>query len=209
MVVLLTGCAVPAMAEVYVRHAAPEVRYRTFDPAKPPPDFPKQVSGEAAVTVCSFPFYAEPRFDVISRQRTADGNWNATIACTGVSVYVRLNVVIWTPKNAAAKLKAHEEGHRKLDEMMYKKLAEPAARAAGEEMDGHQFTGQGATALKAENDAVQSMFQQAGHDYLAQASDPNDKVNESYDRITHHGTNNVLEAEAIKQALEQSDQKHP
>lgn len=209
MIAMLMGGVAQAMAEVYVRHAAPEVRYRTFDPAKPPSNFPKQVSREGAVTVCSFPFYAEPRYDVISRQRDADGNWTATIACSGVSIYVRLDIVIWTPKNVSAKLKAHEEGHRKLDELMYKRLAEPAARAAGDDMDGHQFTGQGATASKAEKDAVQSMFQQAGRDYLARSSDLNDKVNETYDQITHHGTNNVPEADAMKQALDQFDRDHP
>lgn len=161
------------------------------------------------MTACSSGFSAEPRYDVISRQRGPGGNWTATIACTGVSVYVRLTLIIWTPKGVSAKLKAHEEGHRKLDELMYKKLAEPAARAAGEEMDGHQFTGQGATAAKADADAVRSMFQQAGRDYLAQASAPNDKVNEIYDQITRHGSNDVPEADAIKQALEQFERDHP
>jgi hypothetical protein len=200
--------AMTARADVSVRVALPGVHYRTFDPAKPPAEMPPLASREGAVTACSFGFSAEPHYDVITRWRGADGNWTATIAVTGVSVYVRLTVIVWTPKGVSAKLKAHEEGHRTLDEMMYKKLAEPAARAAGAEMDGYQFTGQGTTAAKAEADALRTMFKQAGHDYLAQCSDLNDQVNAAYDTLTRHGTSPISEADAIKQAVEQFERDH-
>jgi hypothetical protein len=170
---------------------------------------PHLTGGEEAVTVCGFEFSAEPQYEMASRQRGADGNWTVEIAVNSVGVSVHQSIVIWTPKGVSAKLKAHEEGHRKLDEMIYKKLAENAARAAGADMDGHRFTGAGATVAAATNDAVQKMFQQAGADYLAQTATVNNEINTAYDSITRHGTNDVPEAEAIKQALERYDQNHP
>lgn len=198
-----------ALADVSVRVSATTVKYRAFDPAKPPAEMPHLTHGEEAVTVCGFEFSAEPQYEVASRQRGADGNWTVEIAVNGVGVYVRQSIVIWTPKGVSAKLKAHEEGHRKLDEMTYKKLAENAARAAGADMDGHRFTGEGATVAAATNDAVQRMFKQAGADYLAQTATVNNEINDTYDSITRHGTNDVPEAEAIKQAIERYDHNHP
>ena len=198
-----------AAAGVSVRRAEPSVKYRTFDPARPPADMPRFSPNEAAVTVCGFGFSAEPQYDVLSRQRGADGNWTVTVAVTNVSVFVRLTIVVWTPKGVSDKLKAHEEGHRKLDEMMYKRLADPAAQSAGEEMDGHQFTGTGATAAAAEADAIKGMFRQAGRDYLAASADINERVNADYDAITRHGTDPIPEADAIKQALDHYERDHP
>lgn len=202
----LCGCALGGIA---VRKAAPSVHHQTFDPNKPPANMPKLAPPEAAVTVCSFGFSAEPSYDVVRRQREADGTFTAVISVNDVAVYVRLNIIIWTPKDASEKLKAHEEGHRKLDEMMYQKLAEDAARAAGAEMDGHQFTGHGKSEGRAVSDAVTSMFQQAGHDYLAQSSAINDQVNQAYDAITEHGSNDISVEQAIRQALEREGKGSP
>jgi hypothetical protein len=208
-IILISCLSTPSQAEVLVRKSAPTVNYRTFDPDKPPAEMPKLNPAEIAVTVCGFGFTADPHYEIVGRQRGADGTWTAEIVGTGVIVYVRLSVVIWTPKGVTAKLKAHEEGHRKLDEMMYKKLAEPAAKAAGAEMDGHRFTGQGATANKAVTNAVQNMFQQAGQGYMKHTSAVNEEINLTYDAITRHGTNDIPEAEAMKQALERYEHDHP
>ena len=198
-----------ATAEVLVRDSAATVHYQTFDPAKPPANMPRLTPPEAAVTVCGFGFSAEPHYNVISRGRGADGNWTATIGVTGVAVYVRLNLVVWLPKDASPKLKAHEEGHRKLDEMIYKKLADQAAHAAGAQMNGNTFTGAGPTAAKAEADAVRKMFQQVGNDYLAHTAAINEQINLLYDEITRHGTDPISEADAMKQAIDQYDRQHP
>jgi hypothetical protein len=197
-----------ALADVSVRVSATTVKYRVFDPAKPPAEMPHLSRGEAAVTVCGFEFLVEPQYEVVGQHRGADGNWTVEIAVHGVGVSVRQSIVIWTPKGVTAKLKAHEEGHRRLDEMMYKRLAQSAARAAGDEMDGHHFTGEGSSVAAAVNIAVQTMFQHAGADYLAQTAKPNDEINATYDSITAHGTNNIPEDQAIQQALERYDQDH-
>jgi len=198
-----------APAAISVKRATPTIQHKTFDPDKPPKDMPRLNEHEAAVTVCGFGFSAEPHYEIVSRERGADGNYSAVIAVSGVSVYVRMSIVIWTPKGVTDKLKAHEEGHRKLDELMYKKLAENAARAAGEEMDGHRFTGEGPTAAKAATNALQNMFQQAGRNYMAQTAALNEEVNNTYDALTQHGANEVTEADAMKQALEKYDHDHP
>lgn len=197
-----------APAAVYVEKSATTVRYKVFDPAKPPADMPRLNPPEAAVTVCEFGLKFDPRGDVVSRERGPDGSWSVVIAVSAVSIYPRQNVVIWTPKGVSDKLKAHEEGHRKLDEMMYKKLAENGARAAGAEIDGHRFTGLGSTVARATADARQNMIQQLWRVYLAQTAAVNDEINNTYDAITQHGTNDIPEAQAIKQALERYDQDH-
>ena len=208
LVAILIFASLPASAAVSVRKSPPAVHYRTFDPAKPPAEIATNVPSEGAVTVCGFGFSAEPRYDVVSRERGADGNWSAVVSVSSVAVYVRLSVVVWTPKGVSPKLKAHEEGHRRLDEMMYKKLADDAAQAAGAAMDGHQFTGSGTTAAKAEANAIQTMFQQAGRNYLVQTSAINEEINRNYDSITSHGTNDILEAEAMKQAVARYENDH-
>jgi hypothetical protein len=198
-----------ALAEVSVRKSPPAIQYKTFDPAKPPAELPHLAPPEVAVTVCGFGFSAQPTYEVVSRQRGADGNWTAVVAINGVAIYVRLSVVVWTPKGVSNKVKAHEEGHRKLDEMMYKKLAENAARAAGAAMDGQRFSGLGPTAEKAVANAIQAMFQQAGHDYLARTAAVNEEINVDYDAITQHGTNDVPESEAMTRAVTQYEHEHP
>ena len=208
--IVVIFCLSPlAPAGVVVQKSTPTSRYNVFDPDKPPREMPHLTPPEAAVTVCGFGFSADPRYDIVSRERGADGNWTAAIVGNGAIVYVRLSVVIRTPKGVSAKLKAHEEGHRKLDEMIYKKLAEDAALAAGAEMDGHRFTGEGPTAARAVANAVRNMFQQAGQVYLAQTAAVNNEINATYDAITQHGSNDVSEAEAIKQALERYAHDHP
>jgi len=206
-ILLLFLIPASASAAVSVRKSAPSVHYRTFDPAKPPTEIAKGVPSEGAVTVCGFGFSAEPKYNVVSSERDADGTWTAVVAVSDVAVYVRLSIVVWTPKGVSPKLKAHEEGHRKLDEIMYKKLADDAAQAAGAEMDGHQFTGTGTTVSKAEANAIQTVFQQAGHDYLAQTSAINDQINKTFDVITAHGTNDVSESQAMKQAVEKYEKE--
>jgi len=137
----------------------------------------------------------------------ADGNWTVEIAANGISISVRQSIVIWTPKGVSAKLKAHEEGHRKLDEMLYKKLAESAARAAGAEMEGHRFTGEGSTAARATTSAVQNMFQQAGRVYLAQT----EALSPRSTRPTTPSPSTaptISRTDAMKQALERYDRDH-
>jgi hypothetical protein len=206
--IVAASCIAQGLAEAAtVRTVPPTVQRKTFDPANPPAAMPHLTPPEAAVTVCEFGFSAEPLYDVTSRDRIADGTWSVTISVKSVAVRVRLGIVIWLPKDASDKLKAHEEGHRKLDEANYKRLAEDAAKLAAGEMEGAQFTGQGKTAWKAESDAIRSLFEKAGHTYLAHSEAENRRINEIYDQITAHGTNDVPESEAARQATEQYERE--
>jgi hypothetical protein len=200
--------SVPVSAGVSVRTATPEVQYKTFDPDHPPADMPHLTPPETAVTVSRFDFHATPDWDVVSRTRGSDGNWTAVIVVNGVSIYPKLKIVVWTPKGVSKKLKAHEDGHRKLNELIFRQRAAEAARAAGAVMDGHQATGEGSTGAKAAASALQAIFQQAGDRYVAGTQAVSVEVNDIYDELTLHGTNDVPEEQAMTQALEIYNKKH-
>lgn len=199
--VLLMG--VPASAATKVTRKPPKVEYKHFDPANKPADMPKMNPGEIAF--CKGDYDIQVQLVYAPSVRKVGGKYVAKLVVDDVIAEIALTNQIWLPHGASDKLKAHEEGHRQIAEMIFNTTAEKAVRAAADKLDGRKFEGQGATAKEARDAADAAMKEahlamvQSYHDMTSRAGQ---KTQELYDRITAHGVQmDVTEAEAIARAF--------
>jgi hypothetical protein len=197
--VLLLAAGVRADVAITRRPAV--VEHKTFDPAHRPADMPPLSGDEAAVTQSSFECQVAVDYEVVSRN-PANGRCTTSIRFHGVRMTLRMKVVVWLPEHAPAKLKAHEEGHRQIDERAYKD-ADRAARQIAQAMDGQIISGEGATCAAAEKQATNSAAGKLCRLYIERVAKRAARISDIYDQITAHGTRGPAEDEAIRQAFEQ------
>ena len=191
-------------AEVSVTEKPSVVEYKTFDPTRPPADMPPLKDDEAAVTQSSFECSVGMRCRIVSRAEDA-GQCRVSLKVNGVEVSTQLKVVIWLPQAAPAKLTAHEEGHRRIAQRVYKE-ADAAARRLARALNGRTLTAVGPDCHVAETRASQSAADEYCHDYLELTNQRAGRIGEIYDRLTAHGTRaEPAEDEAIRQAFVEDD----
>jgi hypothetical protein len=191
-------------ARVIIKREPANIEYKTFDRAHPPEDMPHLDPGEDAVTVASFRCLDNAEYELFDHKRTDDGI-AAIVDVRNVTFTLQLHVVVWLPPGVSAKLKAHEEGHRKIAEMIYKDRALTAAKAAGAIIDGKRFTATAADLKTAVAKAINAAMQDAGQDYLKRTTNVADAINNAYDQITGHGLKKIGEDDAIREAFAQVD----
>jgi hypothetical protein len=207
-ILLLLTLAATASARVTVKREPVDVQYKTFDPANPPAEMPRLNPREVAVTISTFRIQAAVDYELADRKPNP-GGWTSTVDVHGLTITLQLHVVIYTPQGVSDKLKAHEEGHRKIAEQIYQERAIPAARAAGALLDGKHLSGDGPDWKTAAANAVNPLVAEMGRIYLQRTTDVSDEVNNDYDDLTAHGVNDKPEAEAIKQAFDRYILDHP
>lgn len=175
-------------AEVKVEKKPPAVEYKAFDPASPPEGMPPLKGGEAAVTVATFP--CDVRLGVEMTQRVMPNDKTfVTYRVARVTVSLSLTVVVWLPEGADARVKAHQEGHRRIAEQAYER-AEAAARQAAAKIDGHRVGGDAPNLPEAEkkaNERVVALNERLTKEYAEAVSTPTARVREIYDELTGHG----------------------
>ncbi|MGD0463594.1 MAG: hypothetical protein ABSB74_14000 [Tepidisphaeraceae bacterium] len=175
------------------------VAKRTYDPDHPDPRMPTTHPDEAGVTVSEYGCVAE-----VSGQmtRTSQTHSDATVAVRVDSIHIvlKLNVTEWMSQVAPQKIWYHEDGHRMIALHFYDHADEVAAAIARGWM-GQSLWASGPDAKSAAKEAITQIARRITAAYMAQVRDQSELVQEAYDRITAHGTNNVDEADAIKQAL--------
>jgi hypothetical protein len=198
---LVAGGTAFADSKVTVLNTPATVTRKTFDPNNLPDPKPPLKTGEDAVTDCTYS--CEPMFKYTPvAQSLTEPNWcMVTIRIDEVTITIGLDITIWLPNNASAKLKNHEEGHREICEEVYKG-AEKGAKDAGEELIGKTFEAKARTCDQAEKLA----YKKVATDALCNAygaSIPEDRIGEIYDKLTAHGTNEVPEKNAIRDAFKQ------
>ena len=198
--------AVQAHADVRITRERPMVQHKTFDPAHRPADMPPLKGNEAAVTQSTFECRVAVNYEVLSR-KPEGGRCTASIRLEGVQMTLQLKIVIWLPERAPAKLKAHEEGHRQIDQRVYEG-AEQIARQIARAIDGQTITGEGDTCDAAEKQATQVASGKLCRLYIEKVAKPASRISDIYDRITAHGTRaDPAEEEAIRQAFAQEQQE--
>ncbi|HZK80496.1 MAG TPA: hypothetical protein VFC46_05495 [Humisphaera sp.] len=207
---LLAVIALSNSGQAYVRvtRDAPVVEHKTFDPANPPSEMPHLDSAEAAVTTSEFHIKAKADYEVVSKRAT-DSGASALISVHGITISTQLHVVVYVPIGASDKLKAHEEGHRKLAEKIYLDYALVAARSAGAQVDGRRFSGEGPDWTTAAQNAVNAPVRAMGDRYMELTSKRSSIVNDAYDTLTAHGVNAKPEEVAMAEALAQYEKDHP
>jgi hypothetical protein len=201
--VLLAGTAAALVSRVAGAQSAglvvvrtpPKVSELEFDPRRPPASMPALTPPEAAV--CHYEFgvesgvdYSYEPFDGVSMRLRIDA----------VTLVTRLEVEVWTPRNARRKLLEHEQGHRRICEYYYAN-AEAVARAAAEPVLGQRFSGRGATEDEARKAAVARAVGEIERAYMSRTSDRCAAAQQRFDEITQHSTADVEVDEALAQAV--------
>jgi hypothetical protein len=183
-----------ALAELKVTRTPAAAARRSFDPNRPPPEMPPLSGDEAAVTQSKFA--CGVKLDV---EITQEGDQKPTARIAGVDATLKLDVIEWLPNNVSAKIRAHEDGHRQISEHYYAQ-AEQAARDLAA-----KYVGRTLDIPSADEKATQPVIQRAANEfcqeYLGKVEVPSQAAQETYDRITEHGRNKLIEKEAVQRAI--------
>src|SRR4051794_38883619 len=97
-----------------------------FDRNNLPPDMPKMRPGDAAFTQFNFNCAVRVSYRLLSSVTVKDGS-EVKAEIGKISVTISLTNKIYLPNGATAALRGHEEGHREINERVYRD-AETAAR---------------------------------------------------------------------------------
>jgi hypothetical protein len=181
---------------VTITHDAPVVDRVMFNRASPPDAMPKLKPGEAALTRSSFECRAGVSYENLSQQQIGD-HWHVVAKIHRVNVETRLTDTIYLPMMAPVLLRAHEEGHREMNERIYKE-GEAAAHSAGLEIMSHNWEADGPDPDSAGKAATDMAVQQMCKAYLAKTADRASRLGDIYDRFTDHGRNQLYVANAIR-----------
>ncbi|HEY8666357.1 MAG TPA: hypothetical protein VIL86_06815 [Tepidisphaeraceae bacterium] len=194
--------AAAALAEPAVKidkkpvHA--EVAY--FEPGERPAGMPELKGDEAAITSDNFSCGVQLGVTVVSQRRRGD-EWEAELKVDSISVTLGLDIVEWLPKGVSKKLRAHEDGHKTISEEDYKP-ADKIVHQIAAPLIGKTLKSTGPDAKAAINQGMQDAMKQVNEKYMDLVPRASARVQAAYDALTKHGTNNLDETEAIKQARE-------
>ena len=201
-----------AVARVTVEKAPVVVVRKTFDRRNPPKEMPPLGPNADAVTYIRFGCSTNSSYQVTSKRhdtsRRRAGGCSATARIDDLDVQLELEITVWVPRGARAKLVNHEEGHRVIAERIYE-TAERAARAEAAKWVGRSVTGKGADCAAAAETAVRDANQRFCDAYLEATSAWSGRVGNLYDDLTDHGRrDNPTIDEAIAQAFEKDAEEH-
>ena len=190
-----------ARAEVTIIRKPAVVEHRTFDPAHRPAEMPPLKGAEAAVTESKFDCQVAMTYQVVGHQRTSDG-CRTTLRVQDIHATIQLNVIIWLPNGAGAKLSAHEECHRRIAEQVYC-YASDVARSVARELSGKKVVATAGDCGAADKKAGDVSAHQFCDGYLKGTFEVARQVGDAYDDLTAHGTRlEPAEDEAIRQAFQ-------
>jgi len=197
---ITSGSLSRAVADVAVERNSVVVERRTFDPAQRPTTMPALRPGEAAVTESQFDCAADLTYKIIER-RSDDTSCSVAVKVQAVRVTLSLKVTIWIPAGAPAKLMAHEEGHRQIDERIYEEAVNTAKDGA-RVLDGQVLRATAADCASAEQNATQSAADEFCRNYLREIGRRAGRISDEYDKLTAHGTKSPpAEDAAIRDAF--------
>jgi len=210
VVILFTGFSLAAEEDgdpITLRHADAAVATHTYDRDHPPKQMPATQPDEAGVTVSEFSCVAEVRGQVVSESTTPTGA-TANVRMASMRITLKLKIDEWMDQLAPQKIWAHEDGHRDIALFFYRHADETVLMIAHGWVD-KTLTATGPDAASAAKKALTDAAQKITDDYMIQVRDQSERVQEAYDRITAHGTNDIDEYDAIQQALAEIAKAHP
>ena len=137
----------------------------------------------------------------IVEQSAGDGRCFVAARIKQVNVTLTLEDTIFLPKHGTEKLKAHEDGHRRINERVYEK-AEEAARAAAREVMAKRWEGAGSDEDAAGKEATDKAVKELCDQYLNATAEKALRIGRKYDELTNHGRRvRPTEDEAIDKAF--------
>src|SRR5262249_5743141 len=143
----------------------------------------------------------EPAINVDYPQKDATpGASHVCVRVTGVHLVTRLSIVINLPIGADARAMPHEQGHRYIAERCYSDAYRVAYYAASTVLN-NDLWGSGATLQAARDNATTKISKEISDFYNPRVGELSIRINREYDRIGAHGTNQVPQEQAIRQAF--------
>ena len=184
--------------QIVIDRQPPAVERVQFDPKNLPADMPKLHPGEAALCQMNFNCQVQLRYEVVEQ---GAGRASVSARIRRIQMTLTLNNKIYFPRGANPKIRAHEEGHRIINERVYED-AEQVARAAALDVLTQTWRGTGDDPGAAGKAATDEAVKKLCDAYLAGTADKAHRVGQIYDELTDHGRNTRLaEADAIRQAF--------
>jgi hypothetical protein len=194
---------------VTLHRMAATVATHTYNRAHPPAQMPATQPDEAGVTVSEFSCVAEVRGQVIDQADAINGTAaSATVRMASIHITLKLKIDEWMDQLAPQKIWSHEDGHRDIALFFYRHADQTAEQVARAWVD-KTLTATGADAASAAKKALTDAAQKITDGYMEEVRDQSELVQEAYDRITAHGTNDVDEYDAIQDALAEVAKAHP
>lgn len=151
-------------------------------------------------------FFCNPKFQFKELNELRQGK-SYTFEITAISAKLRLELTQSLPIGVKDPLRKHEETHCAMTADVYKKGPETASAIA------HSMIGQKIVVELAsnENDArVQAEFQARRNfnvAYQKSVASKADELSKIFDRITHHGMNDVTNADGVKRSIDEYNKK--
>lgn len=170
-----------------------------------PPDMPQLKPGEAALTRSNYQCRAGVSYEVLTSTQVGD-HWHVVARIRHVDIGTRLTDTIYLPMLAPVLLRAHEEGHREMNERIYQE-GEAVARSAAAEVLSHDWEADGPDPRAAGKAATDLAVARACQIYLQGTADRASLAGDIYDRLTDHGRNQLYVANAIR--LSFIEERHP
>ena len=172
------------------------VKYRTFDPHRPPPEMPRLKPPESALCVAEFLASAS-----VSGQAVQTDATRAKLTINRVDVTLQLNITIWLPPNPPQMVVKHEEGHRQIAEYFYEK-ADAIVKRVAQPYIGKLIDISGPDVRKMLTLALNRIGEDITEAYKNQM--PVEQAEVRYDTITDHSRNNIPVPEAVAQAIHET-----
>ena len=183
---------------ITIERAEPTSERITFDLKNLPSDMPKLHPGEAALCQFNFNCAVKLKYETVTE---AAGPVAVAAHIRQIHVSLTLHNRIYLPRGATPKLRAHEEGHRIINERVYED-AERAAREAALQVLTQTWRAPGNDEPAAAKAATDQAVQKLCDLYLAGTAGKAARVGEIYDDLTNHGRNlRLKESDAITQAF--------
>jgi len=180
---------------IVVTKTGPLIERRSYDPSNPPAETSQKLTlPEAGLCdsefTCKFHTGTEmPRFGL--------GTVQATI--TSIRLILHLTITIWTVTGAPPKLRAHEEGHRRITEEFYRNAKTVAYRLAAQALGRKLpvvFVDQ-----TAKPGAVKAFQDKLLMEYLQETARRCTVAQTRFDSIAAHGGNSITEDDTVRQTL--------
>lgn len=190
---LLAAGGVHGAVDVTV--APPAVARVDFDPRRPPEALPSGSADGGAVCHTVFEIEATILSSLEWLTPTTVRAYPADF-----ELITRLKITIYTPQDAPAELRAHEEGHRAIAQHYYRD-AEQAARDAAALVQSRAFDADGADRTAAEQAVGASMRAALRDAYMQKTQARSAAANARYDAITRHGLEALAATDAVTAAI--------
>lgn len=199
----LSVCTVSTAAarikrDTVVQKIPPAVELKLFDPEHLPTPAPPLQPGREAETECKFNCDNNFQFDVFMRNDVAKHCW-IVFRVTKVDTKISLPITMWQPASASERLKAYEDGHKRIAEIVYSTAGDVAQESAHAAI-GHIFMGEGDTSEGAEQQALAKANNFVCESYRSKTFNIASEVSKIYDQLT----NQVVASSGVEQAVQEA-----